>query len=366
MKILVVTASYFVSGVSLAQTRFAAALARAGHDVTFMVGRPHPGLSVPDNNGVTNIVLDNGRTIGMAVPLFGYLRKERPDVVFSAEDHLNTLVLMAAIVSGSKAKISGSSRVTPFDTYSNTPLTKRWVLKQLAKATAWRADALTCVSEDMVAQYRTVFANDHHQCVYNIVDDPASRARMAQPVHDDWITQGAEPLLMAAGSLQPWKAFDDLIAAAAILRDRRREFRLAIMGEGPMRAQLEDEIIQLGLSDQVRLLGRIENPLGYFRHADVSVLTSTVEGMPNVMVESMLAGCTPVATDCPTGPRELLKNGEYGYLATVRSPVSIADAIEQALEHPIAPHLLEEAVAPFKEELVIARHFHLLGLAEGQ
>nr|WP_294850380.1 glycosyltransferase [uncultured Sphingomonas sp.] len=363
MKILVVNASYLVSGVSLAQTRFAAALARAGHEVTFMVGRPAPGLSVPIHDGVTNIVLDNSRTLGMTAALYRHLRKERPDIIFSAEDHLNTLVLMVAIAARSNAKISGSSRVTPFDTYSNRPFTKRWVLKQLARATAWRADALTCVSDDMVKQYRSIFPRGKHECVYNIVDDTASRVRLLAPVDDPWITDAGQPLLMAVGGLHSWKAFDDLIEAAAILRDRCAPFRLAIIGEGPMRPELQLQIERLGLVDRVHLLGRKSNPLAYFRHADISVLTSTVEGMPNVMVEAMLAGCTPVATDCPTGPRELLKGGKYGYLAEVGSPTSIADAIEKALAAPIAPTLLAEALAPFEETRVIARHFQLLGLA---
>ena len=64
----------------------------------------------------------------------------------SAEDHLNSIVLIAAIASGSKAKISCSSRVTPYDTYSSVLFTKRWFLKQVVRAFMWRADALTCVS----------------------------------------------------------------------------------------------------------------------------------------------------------------------------------------------------------------------------
>jgi glycosyltransferase involved in cell wall biosynthesis len=84
--------------------------------------------------------------------------------------------------------------------------------------------------------------------------------------------------------------------------------------------------------------------------------------MPNALVEAMMCSCTPVATDCPTGPRELLQDGKYGYLVAVGDPVAIAAGIEKALDRPIPKELLAEAVLPFEERTVIARHFALLGL----
>jgi len=111
-------------------------------------------------------------------------------------------------------------------------------------------------------------------------------------------------------------------------------------------------------------LGYVENPLKYFARADVFVLSSLVEGMPNVLVEAMMSGCTPVSTDCPTGPRELLQGGKYGYLVPMRDPQAMSAAIECALDNPISRTLLDEAVAPFEENRVIDRHFELLGLQE--
>lgn len=360
MKILVVTPRYAISGVPLAQARFAAALAERDHDVTFMVGRCDADLAVPTAPGFTTRVLGAAQVRSMLVPLMRHLREERPDVVFSAEDHLNCMVLAAALLTGSKARISGSSRVTPFDTYSSRPFTKRWMLKQAMRLLAPRAKALTCVSEDMVAQYRTLFPHMGHVCVYNIVDSPTARARMAEPVEDPWLADGLPPPVIAAGSLAPWKGFADLIRAAHLVP----EIRLLILGEGAERPALEALVTQLGLQDRVRLPGRVDNPLRYFARARVSALSSHVEGMPNVLVEAMMCGCTPVATDCPTGPRELLQGGRYGYLAPVGDPPALAAALRQALARPIAPGLLAEAIQPFAQDRVIARHFELLGLAE--
>jgi glycosyltransferase involved in cell wall biosynthesis len=361
MKILVVTPRFAIAGVPLAQIRFARALASKGHDVDFLVGRIDPEYEFPEVVGVNVVKLNRPNVRSMLLPLFRYLRSEKPDVVFSAEDHLNSIVLLAAILSGSKAKISGSSRVTPFDTYSNEIFTKRWFLKQLTRMVMWRADVLTCVSKDMVDQYRQVFTSPPHVCIYNIIDDKQSRMRMQDTIEHAWALRKDIPLLVAAGRLAPWKGFADLIRAMRIVTSTR-PVRLLILGDGPSHDELKELISALDLTDSIELHGYVENPLKFFARANVFVLSSLVEGLPNVLVEAMMCGCTPVSTDCPTGPREVLQDGKYGYLVPMRDPVAMAAGIEKALDNPIPKDLLAEAVRPFEEGAVIARHFEVLGL----
>lgn len=361
MRICVVSPLYAIAGVPLAQLRFARALVNMGHRVDLVFGRVNEGYTVPPVPEVNVVVLNRPNVRGMFLPMCRYLHKEKPDVVFSAEDHLNLVVTLAAIACNSKAKISGSSRVTPFDTYSDKPFTKRWALKQLSLAVMWRTDALTCVSADMVHQYRSVFPSSRHVCAYNIVDDASSRRRMTEAVDDQWLERGGSPLIIAAGRLAPWKGFADLIRAMKIVI-WRRPARLMILGDGPLRLELQQLVNDLGLSEVVRLAGYVENPLKYFARAEVFVLSSHVEGLPNVLVEAMMCGCTPVATDCQTGPREVLNDGKYGYLVPVRDPVALAAGIDEALDQPMPRHLLAQAVRPFEESAVIARHFELLGI----
>lgn len=361
MKICVLIANYTISGVPLAQIRFARALTNLGHAVDLVLGFIDSQYVLPEVGGLHVIVLQRRHVRGMLLPLAKYLRTAKPDVVFSAEDHLNSIVLFAAIVSGSKAKISCSSRVTPFDTYSSVLFSKRWVLKQFMRAVMWRADALTCVSEDMVEQYRSVFDSSPHVCVYNIVDDRNSRLRLQDPVEHEWLLQKDCPVVIAAGTLAPWKGFADLIRAMHLLTATRR-VRLLILGDGPSRSKLELLIADLGLRNVVALQGHVANPLKFFAHADVFVLSSHVEGLPNVLVEAMMCGCTPVATDCPTGPREVLQDGKYGYLVPVGNPSALAAGIEKGLDRPIPRHLLSAAIESFEETAVLKRHFEILGL----
>lgn len=363
MKVAVMTPVFAFAGVPLAQVRLARSMSLRGHDVDLIIGRILSGYSFIPPDKINTKIFDRPNVRSLLWPLILYFRNAKPDVVFSAEDHLNTIILAAAIISGSHAKISCSSRVTPFDTYSNRKFTKRWILKQAARAVMWRADVLTCVSEDMVKQYHTVFPKAPHLCVYNIVRDNVSSLKMQEVVDHPWLLSKDIPVVVAAGRLAPWKGFTDLIDAMALVC-ADRAVRLLILGDGPLRTSLQKHIEINGLEHAVHLLGYVENTLKYFSRADVFALSSHVEGLPNVLVEAMMCGCTPVATDCPTGPREVLENGRYGYLVKPRDPRSLADGILKALDCPIQPAQLASAVRPFEEDAVIDRHFVLLGLSE--
>jgi len=361
MKIAVVTPVYALAGVPLAQVRLARSLSSRGYNVHLLIGRILSGYEFLPPPSTKTTIFNRASVLQMFIPLLHYLRTERPAVIFSAEDHLNVVVLAAVILSGSKAKVSCSSRVTPYDTFSSTKFTKPWILKWLYRLTMHRADVLSCVSQDMLLQYKHVFPNAPFQCIYNIVVSPTAQSLMREPVDHPWLYLQGIPLLVAAGRLAQWKGFLDLIEAVSLVLPQR-QIRLLILGDGPMRSLLAERIRFLGLNDVVHLLGYVDNPLKYFSRADIFVLSSHVEGLPNVLVEAMMCGCTPVATDCPTGPREVLADGKFGYLVNPRDPLSLSKGILKALDHRIPLKHLNSAIQPFEENAVIVRHFSLLGL----
>lgn len=362
MKVSVITPVFALSGVPLAQFRLARSIASRGHNVDFVVGRILPGYVLIPPPNVNCIIFHKENVRSLLLPLIRYLSSEKPEIVFSAEDHLNIVTLTAVLFTGCDAKICCSSRVTPFDTYSQHFFTKRWFLKICMHAIMWRADLLTCVSKDMVKQYQTLFRKSPHVCVYNIVLDSFSESRIQEPVNHPWTSDNNIPLLVAAGTLASWKGFQDLIDAISLVNEVR-PVRLLILGDGPLRHELQDRILHHKLDDSIQLLGFVDNPLKYFSCASIFVLSSYVEGLPNVLVEAMMCGCTPVATDCPTGPREVLNDGLYGYLVEPHNPSSIADGILKALKYPIKPSMLAEAISPFSEHRVIGQYTDLLNLS---
>lgn len=361
MKILLLAGRYGLSGVPLAQYRLARALSLRGHDIQLIYGAVNPGNVLPKSQLFEIQTFGKPRVFQMFFELIRCFKKDQPDLVFTAGDHLNCVVLAAAIFSRTHAKISCSSRVTPYDTYSNNIFSKPGLLKFAMRIVSFRADVLTCVSKDMVSQYKAIFNNSKHICIYNIVVDEISKQRMRLTNDEVWLKEKNCPVLIAAGMLEPWKGFKDLIHAVKLL-EAEYKIKLLILGDGSCKAELKELVSELNLKNSIKLTGYVENPLSYFNEADIFVLSSHVEGLPNVLVEAMMAGCTPVSTNCPTGPSEVLQNGKYGYLSPVNNPYELAENIKRAIKKPISKDLLNIAIAPFAEDIVIQKHFKSLGL----
>lgn len=146
--------------------------------------------------------------------------------------------------------------------------------------------------------------------------------------------------ILGAGRLTPEKQFDVLITAFATLTKRFPDVHLVIGGEGPLRRKLEEQTNRIQLSDRIHLPGTINNLQTWATHAEAFVLTSAFEGFPNVLMESMAAGCPCIAFDCLTGPREIIRNGIDGIL--------VPEQDISALTHAIATLL---ASAPLRNKL---------------
>lgn len=361
MKICVIAARFGLSGVPLAQFKLARALSRAGHEVELIYGFINPGNKIPNSDSFKISILNKKRVLMMILDLITIVKKKNFNVIFSAGDHLNVMVLLSAIITKSKIKISCSSRVTPFDVYSNFLFSKKWIFKQIMKIVMFRANVLSCVSKDMVNQYKQVFKFSKHICIYNIVKDKYSITKIYEDIDEEWLLNKVDPVIVSAGMLEPWKGNDVLIIAFKKLLIFKKA-KLIILGDGSMRKNLEKLITKLELNNYVKLKGNVENPLKYFSRSDVFVLSSHVEGMPNALIEAMMSGCTPVSTNCDTGPREVLVNEKYGYLVPVKDPDALCEGLLKGLNNPINKKLLEEAVEPFDESIIIKEHFKHLNI----
>jgi colanic acid/amylovoran biosynthesis glycosyltransferase len=158
------------------------------------------------------------------------------------------------------------------------------------------------------------------------------------------------PLVLAVGRLVEKKGFAVLIRACALLRDRRRSFRCAIVGKGPLEGELCALVTGLGLGDHVELTGPLpqEKLLDLYPQAAVVVAPCVVgsdgnrDGLPTVLIEAMALGIPVVATDV-TGIPELVEDGRTGTLAPPADPARLADALERVLDEPAAALTLARA-----------------------
>jgi glycosyltransferase involved in cell wall biosynthesis len=159
--------------------------------------------------------------------------------------------------------------------------------------------------------------------------------------------------------LIPQKDFPTLLAAFAGVLTRRPDARLAILGDGPERANLHAEIDRLMIRDQVRMLGFTKQVGDWMSRAEVFVLSSSNEGFGNVLVEAMHAGAKVVSTDCPSGPREILEDGRWGRLVPVGDVGALTDALVDSLADHDPPDVVQRAAA-FTPDLVVDRYVKVL------
>jgi len=133
------------------------------------------------------------------------------------------------------------------------------------------------------------------------------------------------PWIVTASRLGPPKDFSTLLHAFRIVRDQVKT-KLLIIGEGPYEQKIREETALLKLDEDVYMLGFQENPFKYIAKADVFVLSSLSEGLPGAIIEAMTLGVPVISTDCPSGPREIIKNNDNGILIPVGDAHNLASA----------------------------------------
>ncbi len=183
--------------------------------------------------------------------------------------------------------------------------------------------------------------------------------QMQEDVEHPYLNLMGSPLYVAAGRLTIAKGFDVLLTAFALLCKKRPEARLIVLGEGPERRALEKMRDDLGLQDSVDFPGFVRNPFSYMKMADVFVLSSRWEGLPNVLIQAIACGVTVVSTNCPSGPDEILDGGKYGYLVSVENPVELSEKMIYASNHPIDIKLLDKCAETFDEVTILNEYMEL-------
>jgi glycosyltransferase involved in cell wall biosynthesis len=151
------------------------------------------------------------------------------------------------------------------------------------------------------------------------------------------------------------KGFDILLPAFAELVQKGLDLHLLILGEGEERASLEDMARRLGVSNRVFMPGFQKNPYPFFTRAEVFVLSSRYEGLGNVLIEAMALGLPVISTDCPHGPREITKDGQYGILVPPDNVTALAEATYTLINSAEQRATLAAAGAALAEEYDVDR-----------
>ena len=200
--------------------------------------------------------------------------------------------------------------------------------------------------------------------IYNPIVHSDLEPRMAEPPGHPWLVDGGPPVILSAGRLARLKDYPTLIKAFSRLA-ARRPCRLIILGEGGRRNEIENLVGKLHLGDRVSLPGWVENPFAYMSRARLFVMSSRHEGLPGVLVEAMACGCPCVSTDCPSGPAEILRNGQLGPLVPMGDESALADAMERVLARPPGADALRKRAADFSAHSAVRAYEKLIATIAG-
>ena len=328
-KILLIIPSFRGGGAERVFIDLAILLDEKGYDVTLAAlsaeGEYRRGL--PDHLSVQ--IFGRGGVRSSFIPLVRLIKSFKADVVISALTHLNIAVVAANIVAGKCSKVVVTEHNHFAAEKGGLQSLKRcsmYIGSWLAYRNCHRVVAVsTGVKRSLIESLRL---NDSRvDVIFNAIDveriERLSKAPSPYYIGPQTIT--------TMGRLVPQKRYDVLLNAFALVRSQNKSARLVVLGDGPLREELENLAKRLNIYDHVDFLGFLDNPFPIIASSSVFVLSSDFEGFGNVLVEALAVGLPVVSTNCETGPSEILADGKYGLLAATGNPQSISTCIESVL-----------------------------------
>lgn len=252
------------------------------------------------------------------------LRRQRFDLALGMTTLPSVKLLLAA--SGLGLPVVVAERIYPGATPLSVPWSwlRRLTYPQAALHLVQTEAIATWLRQRQLAQRTAVLAN---AIPWPLPDHPP-------PVNPSVLLRPDEHLVLAVGTKPHQKGFDRLVQAFAAVAARHPGWRLAIVGLPPQGWPAAWPPLPAGAGSPL-LPGRVGNLAAWYARADLFVLSSRFEGIPNVLLEAMASGCACLAFDCPTGPAELLEHDRNGWLLSADAGVDeLATSLEALIDDP--------------------------------
>lgn len=242
------------------------------------------------------------------------LRASAPDVVISFLDQMNILTLIAAW--GTKVPLVVSERIDP----SVRPLSALW---RLLRILTYPLASRVVVQTERAGKYFGRLVRRRLAVIPNPVMSHPGTKTLRVP----------RPCVMGIGRLEHQKGFDMLLRAFSYVSHLHPEWSLVLIGDGSLRGELQDLSRTLKLGEKVHFPGRVDVNEPLLKQADIFVMSSRFEGFPNALCEAMAAGCATISFDCPSGPREIIVNGDDGILVPSEDVEALSVAMNRLMEN---------------------------------
>lgn len=333
MKILIFTNSLGGGGAERVVATLANHWSRRQWQVTVVTLAPASEDFHVLNGQVRRIALDlSGPSGGVPGALRGNLRRilalrrvlveRRPTVAVAMMSTPSVLLAFASLGMPDLCTI-GSERCYP----PHFPLGRVW--SALRRQLYGRLDALVAQTQESARWIRTHCAAPRVTVIPNAAQWPLPAA--PPRIAPESLCAPGRKVLLAVGRLDAVKNFGVLVAVFAQLAARHADWDLVILGEGPQRAILEEEVRHCAVPTRIRLPGIAGNVGEWYARADLYVMSSHSEGFPNSLAEALSHGLPAVSFDCDTGPRDIIREGLDGLLVPPGDLAGLAGALDRLM-----------------------------------
>lgn len=291
-----------------------------------------------DALGIPVIELGPAPTSRYVMSLARFLTKragERNIIFISCQYYVGTIsgIVSRLLTKRTRQRIAfvHSERNHPSELIINGGLKNR-IVNSLFPILYRSSDAVISNSEETATDLSKILGRPviaiHNPTINNRLD-----ALKTLPIDETWFPQDGQPFIMGCGRFSHQKGFDVLVDAFAQIATQWSG-RLIIAGDGPLKSEIWQRAVAHGLHDRVIFPGHVGNPYKFLARADLFILSSRYEGLPNVLIEALYVGAPCLATACKSGPREILLDGECGLLVPVDDPGAMAAGALTILQTP--------------------------------
>lgn len=339
------------AGTVVKSLEIATALVEAGLPVEIWTTHPGGALEARVPSGVpvivTGVVPRLPAGLGAAVALASALRARRPAVLLSGGKLFHFRARLGLLLSGRRGATAFGGRA------SNAP--DRPGRGRVRSAIAdWFYTRKHAGMDFVVAVSRAIADDLEHRharhrvdvrFIPNGVDRAQVERRVALGTPHRWVADPALTVVTTMGRIERQKGIDILLRAFAAIA--RPSLRLVLIGpaRGDYATAMRQLAASLGIADRVDFTDYSDNPFPSIAGSDLFVLASRWEGASNALLEALATGVPIVATDCPTGNREILDDGRLGRLVPVEDVAALAAAMVAELDAPTDTAPREAALA---------------------
>ena len=336
---------------------------KQGFDVEFILLKKEGELLPLLAPEITVSGLNVKRFRSVIYPLLMHFLKNPPKLVLAAMWPLTSAVVIAWFLSGRNGRLYISEHENLSASYIQQKRVRPFLMRALIKLSYPLASGIICVSQGVKKDLCEIgkLSDDSVKVIYNPAATGVSLKKLVPNHCNELWGEGFNYHILTVGRLTIQKDHETLIRAFKLLQ-KKINAKLVILGEGPLRHELECLVKKFKLDDSVSLPGFVIDPYPWFHTADIFVLSSLWEGFGNVIVEALECGLPVISTDCPSGPSEILQEGLFGRLVPIKEPQSLALAIEDTLKQPRESEVLVKHAQNFSVRTISDEYLNYFSL----